>query len=110
MKRPDLGAMRFQATLYEPSTATDDAGQEIRSFTQRQTIACFARNVRGRLTDAGHQEMAGRRTYEFIVRHGSGVDYGWEIEYEGRRYRIERIDNWDERNRMQIIYAFESDL
>lgn len=109
-KRPDPGAMRFQLTLFKPSASTDDVGQKIRSFTQEAIVPCFARNVRGRLTDAGEQEMAGRRTYEFVVRYGSGVDYGWELEYRGERLRVERIDNWDERNRMQIIYAFESDL
>lgn len=110
MKRPDAGALRFQMTLFYPTVTTDEVGQNIRSFTQGDTIPCFARNVRGRLTDAGTQEMAGRRTYEFIVRHGSGIDYGWEIEYKSQRYRVERIDNWDERGRMQVIYAFESDL
>ena len=97
-------------TLFYPTSSVDEVGQKIHSFTQGDTIPCFARNIRGRLTDAGEQEMAGRRTFEFVIRHGSSIDYGWEIEYDGGRYKVERIDNWDQRNRMQIVYAFESDL
>lgn len=109
-KRPDSGAMRFQITLFYPTSTVDHVGQKIHSFTQGDTIPCFARNIRGRLTDAGEQEMAGRRTYEFVIRNGSGIDYGWEILYRDSRLRVERIDDWDQRGRMQIVYAFESDL
>lgn len=107
---PDIGQFRFQVDLYQPTQATADTGQATYSFIQSATVPCHVKSVRGRLTDDGEQEVAGRRTYRFIIRDGSGFDYGWELAYDGRRYRPERIDNWDERGRFQIIYAIEVDL
>jgi len=109
-KRPNPGKMRFQIILWKPSSSADDSGQVIHSFTNEKTIPASVREVKGRLTDDGQQEMAGRRTREFIIRADSGIDYGWQIEYRGQRHRVERIDDWDQRGRMQIIYAFEVDL
>lgn len=107
---PDIGQFRFLVTLYQPSQDLDANGQAEYSFVQRGIWACHAKSVRGRFNDDGEQEVAGRRTYRFILRDGSGIDYGWEIVYDGRRYRPDRIDNWDERNRYQIVYAVEVDL
>lgn len=107
---PDIGQFRFQVDLYEPTQGSDTTGQATYSFVQSSTVPCHAKSIRGRLTDAGEQEMAGKRTYRFIIRDGSGFDYGWELAYNGVRYRPERIDNWDERGRFQIIYAIEVDL
>lgn len=109
-KMPDIGQFRFRVGLYQPTQTSTDTGQAAYSFIQSATVLCHAKNMRGRLTDDGEQEMAGRRTYRFIVRHGTGFDYGWELEFKGVRYRPERIDEWDERNRFQIIYAIEVDL
>ena len=107
---PDIGSFRFELELYQPVQATSGTGQAGYSFIHSATVPCHAKSVRGRLTDDGEQEMAGRRTYQFIIRAGTGFDYGWELTYDTRRYRPERIDNWDERGRFQIIYAIEVDL
>lgn len=107
---PDIGQFRFQIGLYQPTQGSTGTGQASYSFVHSVTAPAHVKNIRGRLNDDGEQEMAGRRTYRFIVRHGTGFDYGWEIDYRGVRYRPERIDEWDERDRFQIIYAIEVDL
>jgi head-tail adaptor len=109
-KMPDIGQFRFPLGLYQPTQGSTDTGQASYSFVHSATVPAHVKNIRGQLTDDGEQEMAGRRTYRFIIRDGSGFDYGWEIEYESVRYRPERIDGWDERGRFQIIYAIEVDL
>ena len=106
---PDIGRFRFQVTLYRPTKSTQTTGQARYSFTQIATVKCHARSVRGKYNDDGVQEVAGKRTYQFIIRDRS-VDYGWELEYNGVRFRPERIDPWDERDRFLIIYAVEVDL
>lgn len=107
---PDIGQFRFKVDLYQPTQTSAATGQATYSFIQSATVPCHVKNIRGKLTDDGEQEMAGKRTYRFIIRDGSGFDYGWEIDYNGVRYRPERIDPWDERGRFQIIYAIEVDL
>lgn len=107
---PDIGQFRFNLILWRPVQSATTTGQAGYSFIQAGTVKCHAKSVRGKLSDDGVQEMAGKRTYRFIIRHYSTLDYGWELTYEGVKYRIERIDNWDERDRFQIIYAVEVDL
>ena len=117
---PDIGRVRFQAKLFRPTQLFSTTGQASYSFTEMDTVKCHAKNVRGTYNDDGVQEVAGKRTYQFIIRKYSvydetdevtyTFDYGWEIEYNGVRFRPDRIDPWDERDRFFIIYAVEVDL
>ena len=105
----DVGQFRFPVSLYVPSTTKDDAGQAIHSFTRSHTLFCHVKDVRGKLTDAGEQEMSGRRTALFTMRYDQKVEYGCRLEYQGAMYSIERVDRADQRNRFLLVYAFEVD-
>ena len=106
----NVGGFRFRITITQPAQSFDNVGQASYDQSDSFTVWASARSIRGKLTDAGVQEMAGRRYYEFKVRHDDRIDYGCNITFKGQTYRPERIDRTDERNRYMVIYAFESDL
>ncbi len=104
-----VGKFRHRITVRVPSQSTDEAGQASYNFS---SFDCWtdAKSIRGYISEAGMQEMAGRRYYKFTMRHDDRMDYGCEIVFRGTTYRPERIDRWDERDRYLIVYAYEVDL
>ena len=87
------GSMRNIAQVYEPTTVTDETGQETYSYSQYRTI--YVALVRDQYSkdETGAVQASGHDSYMLTTRYDPSIGYNHHIEFNGVMHRITEIDN-----------------
>lgn len=100
MKRIQPGELDQQVSLYSSSTAQDSYNQPVKSFALYGTV--WARVIEGHGTDSVRgDEVSENEPITVVIRHGTGVDSSWKLNYNSEDYRITSVrrigrDHWTE--------------
>lgn len=103
-----IGRMRHKVKL-QSATATRDAGGGVsESWTTAKELWADIRPVSGaeKYRQGKVQETL---THEITIRHRTGIDTNYRIQYESRNFNIKSIRNIDERDRFLVLLCTEGE-
>lgn len=96
------GQLDRRITIQSYTTATDDFGEVVKSFTTLANVWAKVEEKRGNEGEDGNQLVATKKV-DFLIRYRSDIDEQMRIVYNNETYKIETILNADARKAFQKI-------
>lgn len=103
-----IGRLRHRVNLQSATTTRDAGGGVTESWSTVAQIYCDIKPVSGseRYRQGKVQESL---THEIVMRHRTGIDTNYRINFESRNFNVRSIRNIDERDRFLVLLCTEGE-
>ena len=109
MKYPTTNELRHKISLYTLAQATDDYGQSAMTFTLFRANVPAKMVVKSSREDSLGDKRVSSYKYEFTVRYNQPVDANMIIQYDGRFFSIQGVEDKEGTGKVKTIVAYEQD-
>ena len=106
-RRIEAGKLDRRVELFSLSTAQDQYGDPVKTYTSKGFTRVAFRPIRGKeLADFGREEAA-QMIAEFIMRYSATLSVTDQIQFNGYRWSIISIAPWGMKNRDMLNVTAE---
>lgn len=104
MPAPCAAQLNRRVTIESLSQAKDSHGGMVDTWTLFVNVWAQIKNLSGndkKITAYGGQ--AGEARTEFTIRYISGLTHKHRISYNGKKYNIQHVNDWNEEHRFMVL-------